>query len=77
MIKPESYTGLSCTAFQKQDGGRPSLPEQEAEPLADQQLKFRCTTGQPNISLANFHIKVLGGGDGEGQGLRAAPSGTC
>ncbi|XP_037742475.1 adhesion G protein-coupled receptor A2 isoform X1 [Chelonia mydas] len=57
LIKPESYTGLSCTAFQKQDGGRPSLPEQEAEPLADQQLKFRCTTGRPNISLANFHIK--------------------
>uniref|UniRef100_A0A452IZT0 Adhesion G protein-coupled receptor A2 n=1 Tax=Gopherus agassizii TaxID=38772 RepID=A0A452IZT0_9SAUR len=57
LIKPESYTGLSCTAFQKRDSGRPSLQEQEAEPLADQQLKFRCTTGQPNISLANFHIK--------------------
>nr|XP_042696294.1 adhesion G protein-coupled receptor A2 isoform X3 [Chrysemys picta bellii] len=59
LIKPESYTGLSCTAFQKRDSGRPSLQEQEAEPLADQQLKFRCTTGRPNISLANFHIKEL------------------
>ncbi|XP_042696294.2 adhesion G protein-coupled receptor A2 isoform X2 [Chrysemys picta bellii] len=59
LIKPESYTGLSCTAFQKRDSGHPSLQEQEAEPLADQQLKFRCTTGRPNISLANFHIKEL------------------
>ncbi|XP_067424527.1 adhesion G protein-coupled receptor A2 [Emydura macquarii macquarii] len=55
VIKPESYTGLSCTAFQRRDGGRPPL--QEPEPLADQQLKFRCTTGRPNVSLANFHIK--------------------
>ncbi|XP_054853175.1 adhesion G protein-coupled receptor A2 isoform X2 [Eublepharis macularius] len=60
LIKPESYTGLSCTAFQKREvvlGGRPPRQERYSEPLADQQLKFRCTTGRPNISLASFHVK--------------------
>ncbi|XP_019347019.1 adhesion G protein-coupled receptor A2 isoform X1 [Alligator mississippiensis] len=57
LIKPESFMGLSCTAFQKREGRRVLLPERGAEPLADQQLQFRCTTGRPNISLASFHIK--------------------
>ncbi|XP_048368574.1 adhesion G protein-coupled receptor A2 isoform X1 [Sphaerodactylus townsendi] len=60
LIKPESYTGLSCTAFQKHEvmlGGRTPRQERYSEPLADQQLKFRCTTGRPNISLASFHVK--------------------
>lgn len=43
-------------------GVQPSSPGQdvplEPEPLADQQLRFRCTTGRPNISLSSFHIKV-------------------
>lgn len=78
LIKPHSYVGLTCTAFQRREGG--ALAAQpgglgqtvpmEPEPLAHQQLRFRCTTGRPNISLSSFHIKVgtrgregCGGGD--------------
>ncbi|XP_020840934.1 adhesion G protein-coupled receptor A2 isoform X2 [Phascolarctos cinereus] len=65
LIKPHSYVGLSCTAYQKREpavsGHRPGLPgldpQPEHETLADQQLRFRCTTGRPNISLSTFHIK--------------------
>lgn len=42
-------------------GVQPSSPGQdvplEPEALADQQLRFRCTTGRPNVSLSSFHIK--------------------
>lgn len=84
LIKPHSYVGLTCTAFQRREGGvlaaQPGGLGQnvpmEPEPLADQQLRFRCTTGRPNISLSSFHIKVgtrgregRGGGD---QKLRRA-----
>lgn len=75
LIKPHSYVGLTCTAFQRREAGmlgaRPmglgqnSSPEPEL--LADQQLRFRCTTGRPNISLSSFHIKV---GTGAGRMLR-------
>ncbi|XP_074143341.1 adhesion G protein-coupled receptor A2 [Sminthopsis crassicaudata] len=65
LIKPHSYVGLSCTAYQKREpavsGPRPGPPgldpQPEQETLADQQLRFRCTTGRPNISLSTFHIK--------------------
>ncbi|XP_039098466.1 adhesion G protein-coupled receptor A2 [Hyaena hyaena] len=65
LIKPHSYVGLSCTAFQRKEAGvlgiRPGSPGQnpspEPEPLADQQLRFRCTTGRPSVSLSSFHIK--------------------
>ncbi|XP_007516755.1 adhesion G protein-coupled receptor A2 isoform X1 [Erinaceus europaeus] len=65
LIKPHSYVGLTCTAFQRREAGalgaRPIGPGQhllhEPETLADQQLRFRCTTGRPNISLSSFHIK--------------------
>ncbi|XP_044515477.1 adhesion G protein-coupled receptor A2 [Gracilinanus agilis] len=65
LIKPHSYVGLSCTAYQKREpavsGQRPGPPgidpQPEHETLADQQLRFRCTTGRPNISLSTFHIK--------------------
>lgn len=39
-------------------GGPGQNPSPEPEPLADQQLRFRCTTGRPSISLSSFHIKV-------------------
>ncbi|NWV35677.1 AGRA2 protein, partial [Grantiella picta] len=61
VVKPESYVGLSCVAFQRRDGatpGRPPLAERGAEPVPDQQLRLRCTTGRPNVSLTSFHIKV-------------------
>lgn len=66
LIKPHSYVGLTCTAFQRREasvpGARPAglgqNPSPELEPLADQQLRFRCTTGRPNVSLSSFHIKV-------------------
>ncbi|MEE6512059.1 hypothetical protein FKM82_018969 [Ascaphus truei] len=63
LIKPESYVGLSCTAFHRKDGARGShrqekdRKDQEADPHTDQLLKFRCTTGRANISLPNFHVK--------------------
>ncbi|XP_038016349.1 adhesion G protein-coupled receptor A2-like isoform X2 [Motacilla alba alba] len=62
VVKPESYVGLSCVAFQRWDGtpsppGRAPLAERGAEPTPDQQLRLRCTTGRPNISLSSFHIK--------------------
>ncbi|XP_062933382.1 adhesion G protein-coupled receptor A2 [Cynocephalus volans] len=69
LIKPHSYVGLTCTAFQRREVGAPGTrpgspghsppaePEPEPEPLADQQLRFRCTTGRPNVSLSSFHIK--------------------
>uniref|UniRef100_A0A8C8A9L2 Adhesion G protein-coupled receptor A2 n=1 Tax=Otus sunia TaxID=257818 RepID=A0A8C8A9L2_9STRI len=60
VVKPESYVGLSCVAFQWREGGpagRPPPAERGAEPLPDQQLRLRCTTGRPNVSLTSFHIK--------------------
>uniref|UniRef100_A0A8B9P248 Adhesion G protein-coupled receptor A2 n=1 Tax=Apteryx owenii TaxID=8824 RepID=A0A8B9P248_APTOW len=60
VVKPESYVGLSCVAFQRRDGGpagRPPLAERGAEPAPDQQLRLRCTTGRPNVSLTSFHLK--------------------
>lgn len=65
LIKPHSYVGLTCTAFQRREAGVPGArpaglgqnPSPELEPLADQQLRFRCTTGRPNVSLSSFHIK--------------------
>ncbi|XP_039188883.1 adhesion G protein-coupled receptor A2 [Crotalus tigris] len=59
LIMPESYLGMSCMAFQKREnlGSRSLRQEQFSESLSDQQLKFRCATGRPNISLASFHIK--------------------
>lgn len=61
VVKPESYVGLSCVAFQRRDGappGRSPTAERGAEPMPDQQLRLRCTTGRPNVSLTSFHIKV-------------------
>lgn len=65
LIMPESYLGMSCVAFQKRENLGSRSPRQEpfSESLSDQQLKFRCATGRPNISLASFHIKVRWDGE--------------
>ncbi|KAJ7423328.1 adhesion G protein-coupled receptor A2 [Willisornis vidua] len=71
VVKPESYVGLSCVAFQRRDGappGRAPVAEQGAEPVSDQQLRLRCTTGRPNVSLTSFHIKELSGFPSEARG---------
>ncbi|KAM8974313.1 adhesion G protein-coupled receptor A2 [Pelodytes ibericus] len=59
LIKPESFVGLGCTAYQRKSGRRQEnhRKEREANAHAEQRLKFRCTTGQTNISLSNFHVK--------------------
>ncbi|XP_027624949.1 adhesion G protein-coupled receptor A2 [Tupaia chinensis] len=65
LIKPHSYVGLTCTAFQRREVGVPGMQPgsagqnapPEPEPSTDQQLRFRCTTGRPNVSLSSFHIK--------------------
>ncbi|XP_064128887.1 adhesion G protein-coupled receptor A2 isoform X4 [Loxodonta africana] len=65
LIKPHSYVGLTCTAFQRREAGATVArlgspgqnPPPEPEPPTDQQLRFRCTTGRPNVSLSSFHIK--------------------
>uniref|UniRef100_A0A8C9DM06 Adhesion G protein-coupled receptor A2 n=1 Tax=Prolemur simus TaxID=1328070 RepID=A0A8C9DM06_PROSS len=62
LIKPHSYVGLTCTAFQRREAGAPGSPGQsppaEPEPPADQQLRFRCTTGRPNNSVALASIQL-------------------
>ncbi|MGH0132437.1 UNVERIFIED_CONTAM: hypothetical protein FKN15_035944 [Acipenser sinensis] len=60
VIKPASFTGMTCTAFQKvplnsdraviRDVGR-----QDWE--ADMQLNFKCNTGNLSSSLVNFPVK--------------------
>ncbi|XP_053573724.1 adhesion G protein-coupled receptor A2 [Bombina bombina] len=63
LIKPDSYVGLSCTAFQARHESRSGHKQnmdrkvQESDSHADQHLKFHCTTGRTNISLSNFHVK--------------------
>uniref|UniRef100_A0A8V5H283 Uncharacterized protein n=1 Tax=Melopsittacus undulatus TaxID=13146 RepID=A0A8V5H283_MELUD len=54
VVKPERYVGLSCVAFQRRDE---AAGERGPEALPEQQLRLRCTTGRPNVSLASFHIK--------------------
>lgn len=62
-------------------GGRLGVPGQNAlpepEPPADQQLRFRCTTGRPNISLSSFHIKVGTKCRGVGPGGTDGGGGWC
>eukprot|EP00079_Xenopus_tropicalis_P009192 XP_002933000.1 PREDICTED: adhesion G protein-coupled receptor A2 [Xenopus tropicalis] len=63
LIKPESFIGLGCTAFQRRDGHRgghrreKDRREEEVESHADLRLKFRCTTGHINVSTHHFHAK--------------------
>ncbi|XP_062913303.1 adhesion G protein-coupled receptor A2 [Mobula hypostoma] len=54
LVKPASYSGLSCTAFQRRllvsslEGQAQGLPHP---------LQFRCSTGSINSSLTHFPVK--------------------
>ncbi|XP_069773566.1 adhesion G protein-coupled receptor A2 [Narcine bancroftii] len=54
LVKPASYVGLSCTAFQRirLHGGFEGQEEGVLPPL-----QFRCSTGNTNSSLRHFPIK--------------------
>ncbi|XP_072883623.1 adhesion G protein-coupled receptor A3 isoform X3 [Hemitrygon akajei] len=65
-IKPSSFTGMTCTAFQKvasslQTSSRRGAGQQvwEAESRRDQHLNFKCNTGNLSSSLVNFPVKDL------------------
>uniref|UniRef100_A0A493T3R9 Adhesion G protein-coupled receptor A1 n=1 Tax=Anas platyrhynchos platyrhynchos TaxID=8840 RepID=A0A493T3R9_ANAPP len=57
MIKPSSFIGMTCTAFQKISANSDKLVHDlgswEADPHSDQHLNFKCNTGNLNSSLVN------------------------
>ncbi|KAJ7405809.1 G-protein coupled receptor 124 [Pitangus sulphuratus] len=58
MIKPSSFTGMTCTAFQKisansDKAAMPELGRWEANHHPDLYLNFKCNTGNLNGSLVN------------------------
>ncbi|XP_075360202.1 adhesion G protein-coupled receptor A3-like [Mycteria americana] len=58
MIKPSSFTGMTCTAFQKISANSDKsvvhdLGTWEANHYPDQHLNFKCNTGNLNGSLVN------------------------
>uniref|UniRef100_A0A4W3JUC1 Adhesion G protein-coupled receptor A1 n=1 Tax=Callorhinchus milii TaxID=7868 RepID=A0A4W3JUC1_CALMI len=64
MIKPASFTGMTCTAFQKTSlNSERSLIHDvgtwdwDAENHRDQHLNFKCNTGNLTSSLVNFPVK--------------------
>ncbi|XP_033885678.3 adhesion G protein-coupled receptor A2-like isoform X3 [Acipenser ruthenus] len=62
VIKPASFTGMTCTAFQKValNSDRAVIRDvgmQDWE--ADTQLNFKCNTGNLSSSLVNFPVKDL------------------
>ncbi|XP_078521542.1 adhesion G protein-coupled receptor A2 [Lissotriton helveticus] len=64
LIKPDSYTGLVCTTFQRREGHghRSNLQDgarrdQEPDVHPEQRLRFRCIAGKTNSSLENLRIK--------------------
>ncbi|XP_033882254.3 adhesion G protein-coupled receptor A2-like isoform X2 [Acipenser ruthenus] len=62
VIKPASFTGMTCTAFQKMplNSDRAVIRDvgmQDWE--ADTQLNFKCNTGNLSSSLVNFPVKDL------------------
>ncbi|XP_062927823.1 adhesion G protein-coupled receptor A3 isoform X1 [Mobula hypostoma] len=63
-IKPASFTGMTCTAFQKvasslRRSSHRGVGQQvwEAESRRDQHLNFKCNTGNLTSSLVNFPVK--------------------
>ncbi|KAL2092618.1 hypothetical protein ACEWY4_012416 [Coilia grayii] len=56
LIRPEHFTGMSCTAYQKREGSGVNNLEVPETPH-EQQLRFRCVAGAHNTSLNNFPLK--------------------
>ncbi|XP_069755672.1 adhesion G protein-coupled receptor A3 isoform X2 [Narcine bancroftii] len=58
-IKPASFTGMTCTAFQKvaSNPERSGQRVWEVESRQDEPLNFKCNTGNLTSSLVNFPVK--------------------
>lgn len=61
MIKPSSFMGMTCTAFQKisADPDR-SLSRNTGNRETDQRLNFKCNAGSHSASVVNFSPMVSG-----------------
>jgi G protein-coupled receptor 124 len=58
LIRPEYFTGITCTAYQRRETPGSSVGSDGLEYNHDQDLSFRCSTGSHNTSLTNFPLKV-------------------
>lgn len=63
MIKPSSFTGMTCTAYQKisansDKSATPDLGRWEANHNPDLYLNFKCNTGNLDGSLVNSSTRV-------------------
>lgn len=63
MIKPSSFTGMTCTAYQKTSASSdkpvtPDLGRWEANHNPDLYLNFKCNTGNLDGSLVNSSTRV-------------------
>nr|XP_005999896.1 PREDICTED: G-protein coupled receptor 124-like [Latimeria chalumnae] len=65
MIKPASFTGMTCTAFQKMSVNSEGSvihnmgrQNRETDYHKDHHLNFKCNTGSLSSSLLNFSVKV-------------------
>lgn len=63
MIKPSSFTGMTCTAYQKISANSdksvtPDLGRWEANHNSDLYLNFKCNTGSLDGSLVNSSTRV-------------------
>ncbi|RMC11517.1 hypothetical protein DUI87_11636 [Hirundo rustica rustica] len=64
MIKPSSFTGMTCTAYQKisenlDKSVSPDLGRWEANHNPDLYLNFKCNTGNLDVSLVNSSTRDL------------------
>ncbi|CAN9513393.1 unnamed protein product [Ophioblennius macclurei] len=57
LIRPAHFTGITCTAYQRRDVSMSAPGIDIPEPVHEQQLHFRCSTGSHNTSLNNFPLK--------------------
>lgn len=61
MIKPSSFMGMTCTAFQKLSANSDrSLTRDTGNKNSDQHLNFKCNAGSHRDSAVNFATMVSG-----------------